>query len=208
MFNPTDFDEVCVQVIHIQLGGRTFSQTFKKPFNHSDNKYSKEGKGKSKLKGKKSETTKKEGERPTCTHCQRVGNEESKCWKLHPELKPKKFLKKKGEMKANATVQQDLGSDFGDEKKIFDMCLTGFPYETSSSSTCSASPSKANNMIEEKKRVELFHIRIISKHTKIDTLLDSGPQENIISEEIVWKLGFETKNHPKPYPLGWLKENT
>ena len=60
-------------------------------------------------------------------------------------------------------------------------------------------------MIEEKKRVKVFHIRIVSKHINIDTLFDSGSQENIIYEEVVRKLGLETKNNQKPYPLGRLK---
>ena len=55
--------------------------------------------------------------------------------------------------------------------------------------------------------MELFHIRVISKHTNIDTLFDSGSQENIISEDIVKKLNLETIPHPKPYPLGWVCEN-
>ena len=160
------------------------------------------------MKGKKSATTKKEGEMSTCTHCERVGHDDSECWKLHLELKPKKFLKNKGEMKSNVVVQQDLGSDSGDEKKIIVMGLTGKPSESSSNSTCSSSSSKFNYVIEEKKRVELFPIRIISQHTKIDTLFDSGSQQNLIFEELVRKLGLETKSHPKPYPLGWLKENT
>lgn len=115
IFNPTKFEEVCVQAIHIELGGRPFQSYFSnKSFKHSENKDSIESKGKSKLKGKKSATTKKEGKRTTFTHCQWVGHEDSKCWKLHPKLKPKKFLKKKGEMKANAAVQQDFGSDSDD----------------------------------------------------------------------------------------------
>ena len=57
------------------------------------------------------------------------------------------------------------------------------------------------------KRSELFHIRVISKHTKIDTLFDSGSQENIILEEIAKKLQLETKLHPKLYPLGWVCDN-
>ena len=49
-----------------------------------------------------------------------------------------------------------------------------------------------DNMIDEKKRTKLFYVRIISKHTKIGTLFDSGLQVNLISEEIVNKLGLET----------------
>ena len=37
----------------------------------------------------------------------------------------------------------------------------------------------------EKRRIELFHVRIISNHTNIDTLFDSGSQANFISEDLV-----------------------
>ena len=47
-------------------------------------------------------------------------------------------------------------------------------------------------------------MRVISKHTKIDTLFDSGSQENLIYEDLVKKLNLETILHPKPYPLGWI----
>ena len=56
-------------------------------------------------------------------------------------------------------------------------------------------------------RIELFHIRFISKHTKIDTLFDSGSQENLISEGTIKKLNLETYPHRKPYPLGWKCDN-
>ena len=49
----------------------------------------------------------------------------------------------------------------------------------------------------------LFHIRVITKQTKIDILIDSGSQANLISEEAVKHLGLTTKPHKKPYPLGW-----
>ena len=69
-----------------------------------------EGESKCKAKGKKKmATVKKDGEKPTCTQCQK-GHGVSKCWKLHPELRPKKFRgnKDKGKSKATATVIQDL----------------------------------------------------------------------------------------------------
>ena len=67
--------------------------------------------------------------------------------------------------------------------------------------------SRNEPVIDERKRSELFHIRVISKHTKIDTLFYSGSQANLISEEIVYKLQLETKLHPKPYPFGWVCDN-
>ena len=47
----------------------------------------------------------------------------------------------------------------------------------------------------------MFHVRVISKHTNIDTPFDSGSPEKLISEEFVKKLNLETIPHPKPYPL-------
>jgi hypothetical protein len=51
---------------------------------------------------------------------------------------------------------------------------------------------------------ELFHIRVVSKHTNIDTLFDLGSQLNLILEALVKKMGLETKPHPMPYPISWV----
>ena len=91
-------------------------------------------------------TVKKEGEKPTCLHCQK-GHDVSKCWKLHPELRPKKYggNKDKGKAKATAAVIQDLGSDSGDETKVTAVGIQGkdksisLPIDTQSSSSASTS---------------------------------------------------------------------
>ena len=57
----------------------------------------------------------------------------------------------------------DLGSDSGDESKISLVSMTG----------------KIGEGIDC--RSNLFHIRVIMRHTKIDTLIDSGSQSNLIS---------------------------
>ena len=67
----------------------------------------------------------------------------------------------------------------------------------------SNSAQSTYNEETERKRHELFHIRVISKHQKIDTLFDSGSQVNLTYEAIVKKLGLLTTPHNKPYPLGW-----
>jgi hypothetical protein len=85
------------------------------------------------------------------------------------------------------------------------MGFKGISSNASSSSSIQYSNSESIN--DDKKRSEIFHIRVITKHTKIDTLFDSGSQVNLISEAIVKKLGLETKPHVKPYPLGWVCEN-
>lgn len=136
-----------------------------------------------------------------------MGHDESKCWKIHQELKPKMFLKEKDEKKAIAAVQQNLVSNSGDERRIIFMVMIGKTSDTSSHSKTIASSSNINPSNEDK-RVELFNIRITSKHTKIDTMFDSGSQENLISKYLVKSLGLETWNHPRPYPLGWINKST
>ena len=71
--------------------------------------------------------------------------------------------------------------------------LKGKENETKPSSSISNYHIEAPN---EEKRIELFHVRVISKHTKVDTLFDSGSQENLISKELVKKLNLETIPHP------------
>ena len=73
-----------------------------------------------------------------------------------------------------------------------------------SSSSISASTSKESSPKNDKQRNELFHIRVVIKHTKVDTLFDMGSQVNLISKEVVKKLNLITTPHPKPYPLRWV----
>jgi hypothetical protein len=146
---------------------------------------------------------KEEGERPSCSHCGKKGHDDAKCWILHPELKLEWFKVPKGKQKAT-TIVQDLGSDSDDETKVTVVGLKGKSLVGNNSrigSSC-ASTSKKHVDLEDDKRSELFHIRVISKQTKIDTLIDSGSQVNLISEEIVKQLGLETQPHKKPYLLG------
>jgi hypothetical protein len=201
MFNPTNLDEVCVQATHLEARGKNDThEYFKKTYNQGD-----KGKKKFKGKGRKNPAVKKEGEKFTCKHCSKDGHDEDHCWKLHPECRPKKFgNNNKGKSKTVATVVQDLGLDYGDETKIAAM---GYQGNNSIASTSSSSNANVNVTQQEKTRIELFHIRVISKHTKIDTLFDSGSQANLISEKTVKKLKLETSPHPKLYPLGWICDN-
>jgi len=109
---------------------------------------------------------------------------------LHLKKKLKWLKERKGRQKvATATRPIDLGSDSGDESKITTVGLTG----------------KIGDGFDS--RSKLFHIRVIMKHTKIDTLIDSGSQSKLISEELVKKLGLNTKMHHKPYPLNWISKD-
>jgi hypothetical protein len=134
--------------------------------------------------------TRKE-EKLSCKHCKKEGHDDGHCWQLHPEKRPKWFKERKGRQ-TTATVTQptDLGSNSDDEFKITTVGLTG----------------KISDGYDS--RCKLFHIRVIMKHTKIDTLIDSGSQSNLILEEVVKRLGLNTKMHHKPYSLKWISNNT
>jgi hypothetical protein len=45
------------------------------------------------------------------------------------------------------------------------------------------------------------------KHTKFNTLIDSGSQSNLILEEVVKQLRLNTQMHHKPYSLKWISNN-
>ena len=115
-------------------------------------------------------------------------------------MKPNK-LKSKEKEKNVVIIEYVLGSDSRDETKIKAMGLKGKKIARTSSSNCSDVTQ------DEDTRIEIFHIRVVSKHTKIDTLFDSGSQANFIFEDLVKQLGLETIRHPRPYPLGWICKN-
>eukprot|EP00253_Pinus_taeda_P018789 PITA_18789 len=116
------------------------------------------------------------------------------------KLRPKKF--KGNKKKTVVAIQKDLGSDSGDETNIAATRIKGKNSEASTSNSAQSITDEEN----ERKRHELFHIRFIYKHQKIDTLFDSGSQVNLIFEAIVKKLGLATTPHKKPYQLGWLDD--
>jgi hypothetical protein len=201
MFNPSNLDEICVQATHLEVRRRNDThEGNKKTFSHGD-----KGKKKFKGNGRKNVVVKKEGEKFTCKHCSKDGHDEDHCCKLHLERRPKRFgNNNKGKSNTVATIQHDLGSDSDDETKITAM---GHQGNGSIARTSSSSNNNINVTQQEKAIIELFHIRVVSKHTKIDTLFDTGSQANLISEETVKKLKLETIPHPKPYPLGWICDN-
>ena len=88
-------------------------------------------------------------------------------------------LKAKEKGKIFVIDEQDLGSDLGDEKKITAMGLKGKHVASTSTSNCS------NDTHDEDTRIEIFHIRVVSKHTKIDTIFYSGSQANLVSKYLV-----------------------
>jgi hypothetical protein len=107
---------------------------------------------------------------------------------LHPWKRSKWFKERKGRQQVATTTRPiDLGSDSGDESKITTIGLTG----------------KIGDGYDSRKK----KIMAIMKHSKIDTLIDNGSQYNLILEEVVKKLGLNTKMHHKPYSLNWISKD-
>lgn len=100
----------------------------------------------------------------SCTHCNKDRHDDEHCWILHLELRPKKFEGKK--KKIVASIQKDMGLDLGDETTIAATVIKGKNSEASTSN----SAQSTNNEENDRKRHELFHIWVISKHQKVDTL--------------------------------------
>eukprot|EP00253_Pinus_taeda_P002220 PITA_02220 len=194
MFNPTSIDEVSVQATHLEARGKNVNLEI----GGSSKPATSKNKEKKKQKWKERKANAVQKDKPSCTHCKKDVHDDAHCWSLHLKLKPKKFDGKK--KKIAAVVQKDLGSDLGDE---ITATATGIKGKNSKASTSNYAQSIDNDE-NERKRHEIFHIRVISKHQKIDTLFDSGSQINLISEATVKKLGLLTTPHKKPYPLGWV----
>jgi hypothetical protein len=181
MFGHTNLDEVFVQATYIEAGKTRVGVS-------GESSSKKDGKGKG--NGKKSNSVTVKEKKLSCKHCNKEGHDDEHCWKLHPEKRPKWLKERKGRQKVATTTRPTyLGSDSGDESKIITICLVG----------------KIGDGFDS--RSKLFHIRVIMKHTEIDTLIDSGSQSNLISEEVVKKLGLNTKMHHKPYSLNWISKD-
>ncbi len=184
MFNPTSLDDVSVQATHLEARGKNVNPEIggsSKP-TANKNKEKKKQKWKERMKN----IVQKD---PSCTHCKKDGEDDAHCWSLHLELKPKMFDGKN--KKTVVAVQKDLGSDSGNETIVIALGIKGKNSEASTSNSAQFIDNEEN----ERKRHELFHIRVISKHQKIDSLFDSGSQVNLISEAIVKKLGLLTIPH-------------
>ena len=103
-------------------------------------------------------------------------------------------------------AQQDLGSDSGDEALVTTVGTKGTFTPSVDSRSQGSTSSVDESISNDRKRIELFHIRVVLNHTKVETLFDTGSQANLIAESLVKKLGLETKPHPNFYSLAWIHD--
>jgi hypothetical protein len=62
----------------------------------------------------------------------------------------------------------------------------------------------------EPKKLEhhnFFNIFLIVKDCRVCTIIDSGSCNNLVSSDLVQKLGLTTRAHPKPYHLKWFNNS-
>ena len=90
-------------------------------------------------------------------------------------------------------AQQDLGSDSGDEALIKTVGTKGTLTPPVNSKSHEGTSSVDDFISNDRKRIELFHIRVVVNHTKVETIFDIGSQANLIVESLVKKLGRQ--NH-------------
>ncbi len=81
LFEPTKIDSANVKAIHLENRGT-----------HGQDDHS-----------KRIAAAKRRGVKPSFTHCEKEGHDEENCWKLHPELRPKRNGRK-GKEKVVTTV--------------------------------------------------------------------------------------------------------
>jgi hypothetical protein len=52
----------------------------------------------------------------------------------------------------------------------------------------------------------LFHSQMWVKGSPLQFIVDSGSQKNLISAEVMKRLGLPTTPHPQSYTIGWLHQ--
>ena len=91
---------------------------------------------------------------------------------MSPEKKPNRYGEK-GNKNMVATAQQDLGSDSDDEELITEAGTKGTLSLHVNSESHGSNISTDEPLPNEWNRIELFHIRVIINHTKVETLFYS-----------------------------------
>ena len=101
MFEPTTIDSASVKAIHLENRGT-----------HERGDHP-----------KRTAIAKRRGAKPSCTHCEKEGNDEENYWKLHPKLRLERN-DRKGKQKVTTTMQQNQDSELEEAEKVTTMGFT------------------------------------------------------------------------------------
>ena len=74
------------------------------------------------------------------------------------------------------------------------------------SATVATAKIKKNEPEDPEEGERLFHSQMWVKGSPLQFIVDNGSQKNLVSAEVVKRLGLPTTPHPQPYSIGWLHE--
>jgi len=61
---------------------------------------------------------------------------------------------------------------------------------------------------DQSQRHKVFRTRCTVNQRVCDVIIDGGSGENVVSKEMVLKLGLKIEKRPAPYKIGWIKQGT
>jgi len=101
--------------------------------------------------------------------------------------------------KSDACSDSEPEPDKGDGKgkQIIDADL---------SATVATAKIQKNEPEEPEEGERLLHSQMWVKGSPLQFIVDSGNQKNLISTEVMKRLGLPTTPHPQPYNIRWLHE--
>ena len=74
------------------------------------------------------------------------------------------------------------------------------------SATVATAKIQKNEPEDPEEEERLFHSQMWVKGSPIQFIVDSGSQKNLISAEVVKRLGLPTTAHPQSYTIEWLHQ--
>ena len=96
---------------------------------------------------------------------------------------------------SDSESETDKGNDKG--KQIID---------ADPNATVATAKIQKNEPEDPEEGERLFHSQMWVKGSPLQFIVDSGSQKNLVSAEVVKRLGLPTTPHPQPYSIGWLHE--
>ncbi|GKB66674.1 hypothetical protein Tco_0928086 [Tanacetum coccineum] len=117
-----------------------------------------------------------------CEECNITGHTKEKCWKAHPELFLKKWIKDDRMKRTTATTFVDDTIELRSIKKA----------DKSLSLMVGPQKNSQNTQVKPDEKEELFTMKIQVKHDVIKAIVDTCSQKNSISATLVQKLGLLT----------------
>ncbi|GJU68574.1 RNA-directed DNA polymerase, eukaryota, reverse transcriptase zinc-binding domain protein [Tanacetum coccineum] len=131
-----------------------------------------------------------------CDTCRIIRHNEENCWKVQPDLFPKKWIKDDRGRRTTATT---LFDDVIELKSVKEA-------DKSFSLMAKSHMKSLDTHVERNEKEELFTMKIQVKHEVIEAIMDTGSQKNLISNSLARKLGFTTTSDPSPYSMGWIQK--